>query len=832
MSCFIGIDLGTTNSVIASYDGGDVRVWKSPDQTDVTPSAIHFDKRGNKRVGVRAYSAGLTDPGSAATLFKRLMGTSTPVTLPSVRMTLTPEQCSAEVLKVLFSYLPEEMRNDPETGTVITVPAAFNHMQKDATLQAAELAGVGKVAIMQEPVAAVMSVMRARKADGIFIVYDLGGGTLDVAVAESLSGHVSLMAHGGIAMCGGRDFDRLLLEEVVARWLKQNFDLPDGFLADPAYSTLALLGAFAAEKAKIELSSRDEARVGLSEAEVRVRDRKGTEIYLDVPLRREELDKLIALKVEASIDAARETLRQAGLSPGNVERLVFVGGPTQYKPLRDRVVAALGVPGSTEVNPMTAVAEGAAIFAESIDWSSARRGRKSSRGALSIGGPMAVSFAYVARTPDVRTRIAIRLAGKPVAGAEFQVDCLDTGWSSGRLPLRDGTTVDVSLSKAGNNTFKVFIFDGAGGPMGLEQNRLVVSRVAASVDGIPASHSMGIEVLEKLGGRTVLDWLVRAGESLPKKGKRLYKTSEALRAGGHGAIRFKLWEGDIEEPISDNTLVGALEIRGTDIEDGRAIAAGADLICEYEISDSGNGMLEVSVPSIGAAFHSGRNFYSRQEGQIDFTAAAQHVADEASRTKARIQEVEKSVDDPRLEAARKKVEGAAALPFGETDPEVSKQALDDVLEARKLLSQVRKGHLREIRTIDLDSARKFFEDHIRELARPSEVSALENLFRTAQRSMERDDRDFENLLADIRGSFWDVLWRQDWFVVERFKYAMANPIAFVDRARYAESIRLGEQALKNGDVDRLREAVTLLGAIGIRNTAEDDLLATVNILRG
>ena len=110
------------------------------------------------------------------------------------------EQCSAEILRSIHAYLPEDVRRRDD-GTVITVPAAFNQMQKDATLSAAEMAGIGTVALLQEPVAAVMSVMRKRSSDGVFVVYDLGGGTLDVALAQSVSGRVSLIAHGGISMC-------------------------------------------------------------------------------------------------------------------------------------------------------------------------------------------------------------------------------------------------------------------------------------------------------------------------------------------------------------------------------------------------------------------------------------------------------------------------------------------------------------------------------------------------------------------------------------------------------------------------------------------------------
>ena len=257
---FIGIDLGTTNSAICSYDGEHVRLYKSPEQHDVTPSAIFIDKRGNKYVGSRAYNNAARNPDNAATLFKRLMGTSTPVRLPAVNLTMTPEQCSAEILRVLFGYLPEEIREDESTGTVITVPAAFNQMQKDSTMSAADAAGIGRVALMQEPVAAVMSVMRHRKNDGVFVVYDLGGGTLDIAVAESISGRVSLLAHGGIAMCGGRDFDLILFDNVVKPWLRAQFDLPEDFSTGEQFKSLRRMAVWAAEKAKIELSQKGQSR--------------------------------------------------------------------------------------------------------------------------------------------------------------------------------------------------------------------------------------------------------------------------------------------------------------------------------------------------------------------------------------------------------------------------------------------------------------------------------------------------------------------------------------------------------------------------------------------
>ncbi|HHK3924673.1 TPA: Hsp70 family protein [Pseudomonas aeruginosa] len=534
---YVGIDLGTTNSAISSFDGEKIQLFKSPEQHDVTPSAIFIDRRGNKYVGSRAYNNAARNPDNAAVLFKRLMGTSTPVKLPAVNLTMTPEECSAEVLRTLFGYLPEEIRGDGDTGTVITVPAAFNQMQKDSTMSAADAAGLGRVALMQEPVAAVMSVMRQRKNDGVFVVYDLGGGTLDIAIAESIAGRVNLLAHGGIAMCGGRDFDRILFDNVVKPWLLENFDLPEDLAANPQFKSLLRMATWAAEKAKIELSQKEDAVVSLPETELGVRDQAGEEIYIDIAIDRKRYDALIAPKVEESIQSARETLEKAGLSPHDVERVVFVGGPTHYKPLRDKVAFELGIAPSTDVNPMTAVAEGAAVFAESIDWASQSRGRKSARGALSAGGGIDLSFNYIARTPEPRAKIVAKFGGRAPAGIEFQIDSLDTGWSSGRVALKDGASVELSLTKPGDNIFKVFVFDSNGAPVALREDKIVIARTAASIDAIPASHSIGVEARDKVGGRLVLDYLVREGDQLPKKGKKTFKAGESLKSGSAGSIK-------------------------------------------------------------------------------------------------------------------------------------------------------------------------------------------------------------------------------------------------------------------------------------------------------
>ena len=341
MRYYIGIDLGTTNSAICSYDGTSVRVWKSPEQNDVTPSAIYVDKRGNRYYGSKAYNQAPYNPKNSATLFKRFMGTSTRIDIEAAHLSLSPEECSAEILKVLYGYLPEEIRNDPEAAVVITVPAAFNQMKKDATLQAAQMAGINNVALMQEPVAAIMSIMRASKQEGIFLVYDLGGGTFDVSIAENINGKVNLLAHGGVEMCGGRDIDRMIFNQIVVPWLRSNFSLPEDFLINRKYKTFCRIAQWAVERAKIELSSNESSTIALGEGEARTLDENGNEMYLDIDLTREQVNSLIADLIEGTIKSTREAITKAGLSANDIERIVFVGGPTNYKPLRDKVAYEL-----------------------------------------------------------------------------------------------------------------------------------------------------------------------------------------------------------------------------------------------------------------------------------------------------------------------------------------------------------------------------------------------------------------------------------------------------------------------------------------------------------
>ena len=831
MKNYIGIDLGTTNSAICSFDGIQTRVWKSPEQNDVTPSVIYMDKR-SKYFGKRAYDNEPHNPGNSAKLFKRFMGTSTPIEFSSLGITMSPEECSAEILKVLFGYLPEEIRNDPETGTVITVPAAFNQLQKEATKKAASLAGIGKVALMQEPVAAVMSVMKSLKTEGIFIIYDLGGGTLDISIAESISGRVNLLSEGGIAMCGGRDFDRSILNNVVKPWLIENFELPDNLSINEEYKSLLRLCNWAIEKAKIELSSNEEALISLSENEIRLKDIKGQDIYLDITLNRTTYDQLIEKQVKESIQAIRDSVKKAGINVEDLEKIVFVGGPTNYKPLRDKISFEIGIQGGVDVNPMTAVAEGASIFSESIDWSSKNRARKSSTTKIINKEEFDIEFQYNSRSVDSKARIRFIFGERKLNNGEYQIDSLDTGWSSGRIKLEDASSLDLDLSNEGENEFKVYIFDSIGNPINLTKDKILITKVQSQiVGGIPSSNSIGIETLQSLGGSVSLDYLVRASDPLPKTIRKIFKTSELIKAGTADAIRIKLWEGDIESPITDNRYIGPFLIEARDLEEGTMIPIGSDIICDFEILDSGNITITAEIPSVQARFDSGKNLYASQEGQYDFSSSSELLEEKVRQTITRLEDIQKVLPEKKLNESKNILEDILSKNIDEYDPEETQKGFEEVQSAKKVLAEVKRENLEQIRQIDLDSIVKIFNNVIKQYATESEIEAFKNLVSTAQRAIDSGSNEFESYLEELRSRNFSILWREDWFVLERFSSLKSNPHLFVDKVMYRKLITEGSLAAQSSDINTLRGVVASLYQIKLGGS-ENEIFDKANIIRG
>jgi len=328
-----------------------------------------------------------------------------------------------------------------------------------------------------------------------------------------------------------------------------------------------------------------------------------------------------------------------------------------------------------------------------------------------------------------------------------------------------------------------------------------------------------------------LEYLIREGDPLPKRGALKFKAKTSLRAGSAGEpLLFKIWEGEIKEPVTQNRFVGEFLIKGSDFDDG-VISQGAELLCEYEVLDSGQLVLEVSVPSVSGTFRGG-NFYSRQPGTENYADSAKRVLNDADIMRDKVEGILSKVDDEKLGRALEKLDQASSLQRDESDPETTKQADDNVHEAKKLLAQVRKEHSKKIRQLDLDRCQEYFEQHIREHAKPTEATKFDNLVRTAQRAIEKSSGEFENYIDELRGMNFMILWRQDWFVVARFKWLSEDAYLFPDKQQHAELVKAGAAAIKADDMDKLRQVVAHLDSQRVGSGSDDDMLSTSNITRG
>ena len=216
---------------------------------------------------------------------------------------------------------------------------------------------------------------------------------------------------------------------------------------------------------------------------------------------------------------------------------------------------------------------------------------------------------------------------------------------------------------------------------------------------------------------------------------------------------------------------------------------------------------------------------------MDFSDASRQISKDANAMRERIEAVQEKVTDPKLGKALEKLNGASTLEDGETDPETAKQAMDEVLEAKRLLAQVREEHLAEISQMDLDSCKEFFDKTLRQYATPPEESSFDNLVLTAQRSIDENRKDFESILNELRRKNWQILWRQDWFVVDRFKRHTQESYLFPDKRQYETLVAEGMTALKVDDIDSLRRVVWMLGSAKVGVGVNDDMFAAANIVR-
>ena len=348
MSKVIGIDLGTTNSVVSVLEGGEPTVITNPEGSRITPSVVGFTKDGQRLVGQLAKRQAVSNPDRTIASIKRHMGESYKVSIDG--KDYTPPEISAMVLQKLKADA-EAYLGETVTQAVITVPAYFSDAQRQATKDAGKIAGLEVLRIINEPTAAALAYGLDKDQDETILVFDLGGGTFDVSILELSEGTFEVNATNGDTHLGGDDFDKKVMDWIVAEFKRDNgVDLSKDKMAAQRLIE-------AAEKAKIELSSMTSTNINLPFITA---DASGPK-HLDLTLTRAKFDELTRDLVERTMGPTRLAMKDAGLSGQDISKIILVGGSTRIPAVQNAIREILGKEPSKGINPDECVSIGAAI---------------------------------------------------------------------------------------------------------------------------------------------------------------------------------------------------------------------------------------------------------------------------------------------------------------------------------------------------------------------------------------------------------------------------------------------------------------------------------------
>ncbi|MCS6932770.1 MAG: molecular chaperone DnaK [Acetobacteraceae bacterium] len=374
MSKVIGIDLGTTNSCVAIMEGGEAKVIENAEGARTTPSMVAFTKSGERLVGQAAKRQAVTNPENTLFAVKRLIGRryDDPMVQKEKGLApykiiradngdawveaggqkMAPQQISAYVL-MKMKETAEAYLGQPVSQAVITVPAYFNDAQRQATKEAGRIAGLEVLRIINEPTAAALAYGLDKKKSGTIAVYDLGGGTFDISILEIGDGVFEVKSTNGDTFLGGEDFDQRVIDYLAEEFRKeQGIDLRGDKLALQRLKD-------AAEKAKIELSSSKETEINLPFITA---DASGPK-HLVMKLTRAKLEALVDDLVSRTLEPCRQALKDAGITAGEVDEVILVGGMTRMPKIIETVKQFFGKDPARNVNPDEVVAIGAAIQA-------------------------------------------------------------------------------------------------------------------------------------------------------------------------------------------------------------------------------------------------------------------------------------------------------------------------------------------------------------------------------------------------------------------------------------------------------------------------------------
>lgn len=811
---YLGIDLGTSNSAVVGYVDGQLRLFKTSDGSDVLPSVIYVDRRGHRFVGKSAYDRTITSPKSVAAGFKRAMGTKSPILINDE--TWTPEDCSAEVIRTLVAQANTESGGQAIKGVVITTPAAFNQMQSEATVKAAKAAGLEKVSLVQEPVAAaVAAIAKSPVKDGVFLIYDLGGGTFDVALVISTAGSVNVVAHEGINMLGGRDFDRRIFDSVVRPWLASQFELPEHFQKEEDYKQLIKISHHAIERAKIQLSASDTASIFASEDDVRMKDLKGDEIYLGIDITRDTVSNLIRDRVDKTIELCRKVIADNGYRPEDITKVIPIGGPSKMPLIRDMLQNELAIEVEQGLDPMTAVAIGAAIFAESRVWDDAGSTRKLVRSREAVQGKINLQMDFPARVSSSEARLSVKPGdGDP---GQYWMEVIDeTGATTGRAVIDGPLRIGLSLRQEGDNKFKIVVSGADGSAIADLSREIVITRTPASAASIPMTYNLAVKTQAGTVGyeRNKLETLVAKGTALPAEGIKKFRAAKTIRGGVEDSLNVEFFDmaTGVEDP-EKNLHIGDFSLDAErDLARGEKISRGADLVIHWRMSDNGTLTFAVEIPEIGRVIDAPALYFAGG-GHINFEGetGSQVATSLLARAEEELEELSEilTTSNPELKELRNRVEDQHSSLAMSVDADTHRSVTEEARRIRQELTLLKHDpdHVEAVITREVAAAETDF-DELRHLADEAEVERYDKLITTARRTLREKDFDAARYALDEMHSIrFKVVAAQPDFLVSLFKDIAPEDYVAVDRDLHHRLVKEGIEAIEAEDLGALRSVI-------------------------
>ena len=493
-----GIDLGTTNSSICRMEKGEPIVIKTDTLKDTLPSCVSINKKGSIKVGDGAYNTMKSDKRRATKSwkaeasntyieFKRTMGTDTKYACSNIGREYSSEELSSEVLKTLKSFVTDEVFR----SVVITVPAKFTVGQKTATIEAAKMAGFDHCELLQEPIAASFAYgLSSEQKNGIWMVFDFGGGTFDAALLKVEDGIMQVFDTAGDNYLGGKDLDAAIVENIIIPYLKENYSI-DGILADKEKNAV-LRDAMKtyAEDVKNQLSFKDSEDI-LSNLGDLGEDEDGEEIELDLTVTQQQVFDAMRPVFQKAVDVCKELMKQNNLNGSDLNKLILVGGPTHSPLIRQMLREQITPNVDTSIDPMTAVATGAALYASTKD-------ADVKESDIEVG-TIKLDIGYEATSVEQTEWVSVKLdkAGSgSFCPAKVMVELVrgDNAWSSGKTEIDEmGNVIEANLVEGKPNAFSVVCYNEKGDQLSCFPSGITIIQ-GSKVSSAPLPYNIGIAI--------------------------------------------------------------------------------------------------------------------------------------------------------------------------------------------------------------------------------------------------------------------------------------------------------------------------------------------------